>query len=241
MLVKRFALFALALVILLLCLFLISRSTSFQLFGELYDRAEVTDKRIAMTFDDGPWNKAITRNVLAELADLDIPATFFVNGKAMQDNPGLAGEIVNAGHQLGNHSFSHRRMVLMSQEDIAWEVEQTSQLIRAAGYQGEIFFRPPYGKKLFMLPWYLASHDIRTVTWDVAPETYGEPSAKESENIVKKALEKVQPGSIILLHVMGKSNETSRNAIRPMVEALKAQGYQFVGLSELLPRASPRQ
>ena len=107
-------------------------------------------------------------------------------------------KIVAAGHEIGNHSFSHRRMVLVSPGFVKSEIEKTDDLIKKAGYAKEITFRPPYSKKLFVLPWYLSENSRKTVTCDVEPETYAEMSG----DIIKHTLENTGNGSIILLHVM---------------------------------------
>ncbi len=124
-------------------------------------------------------------------------------------------------------------MLFKSPEFIANEIEKTDALLRDIGVSGQILFRPPYGKKLVLLPWYLASHQRVAVTWDVAPENYRQ-IAKDSRAIVQHCLEKVQPGSIILLHVMFDSRHTSMQAVPELIRQLKAQGYQFVTVNELM-------
>ena len=80
-------------------------------------------------------------------------------------------KIVAAGHEVGNHSYSHVRMLLVTPSFVQQEIEKTDRLIRAAGYDREINFRPPYGKKLFALPWYLSKTGRKTITWDVEPDS----------------------------------------------------------------------
>ncbi|MHB1413637.1 MAG: polysaccharide deacetylase family protein, partial [Chloroflexota bacterium] len=104
---------------------------------------------------------------------------------------------------------------------------------RAAGQTGPITFRPPYGKKLLLLPLYLAQTGRVSVMWDVEPDSYPEVAA-DPERIVAHVSERVQPGSIILLHIWPESRAASREAIPSLVSALKEQGYTFVTVSELL-------
>src|SRR5512142_2302821 len=95
------------------------------------------------------------------------------------------------------------------------EIQETNRLIRDSGYAGDITFRPPNGKKLFGLPWYLAQHNITTITWDVEPDTYvtlPEGDAK-SQALVSYALQHTRPGSIILLHPFCDSCTSDRQAI----------------------------
>ena len=147
-----------------------------------------------------------------------------------------AKKIVSAGHELGNHTYSHERMLLVSPSFVKQEIESTDKLIRDAGYQGEILFRPPYGKKLFSLPYYLSKTGRKSITWDIEPDSFPE-IANDSDKIVKYVLAKTQPGSIIILHVMYPSRKTSMQAVSKIVDGLKAQGYSFKTVSELLTMA----
>ena len=106
-------------------------------------------------------------------------------------------------------------------------------MIRQAGYQGTIHFRPPYGKKLILLPRYLAKNARKTITWDVEPESYPEIDA-DSNRIVQHVLANTRPGSIILLHVMYQSRAESRKSVRGIVSGLKREGFSFKTVSEML-------
>jgi peptidoglycan/xylan/chitin deacetylase (PgdA/CDA1 family) len=211
-------------------LFEVSKSRTFQFFGTLVDRVDTTEKIVALTFDDGP-DPAGTHAILDTLKSRQVPATFFLIGRDMAAHPDLARDIAAAGHELGNHSFSHDRMIGVTPSWVADEVEATDALIRAAGYHGEILFRPPNGKKLFALPHYLAEHHRTTITWDVAPDSDGTPDAATVESAV---LGQVRPGSIVLLHAMYGSRGQTRQAIGPVLDGLKQRGYRFVTVSQLL-------
>lgn len=111
---RRAALWSLAGIVLLLLLaysaLLLSRSRTFQLFGGIVHRVDTCDKVVALTIDDGPA-PGLTEALLAVLHRHGARATFFLIGADMERHPELARAIANAGHQIGNHSFSHRRMV----------------------------------------------------------------------------------------------------------------------------------
>jgi len=124
-------------------------------------------------------------------------------------------------------------MVLKSPSFIKEEIEKTDQLIRMTGYSGEINFRPPNGKKLVILPYYLSQHNRKTITWDIEPDSFPE-IANNSDQMVRYVVANTRPGSIILLHVMYSSRQESVNAIKGIVTGLKAQGYNFKTVSELL-------
>ncbi len=105
----------------------------FQLFGGITDQVETKQKVVALTFDDGP-----TKNVDKILPLLDqyhVKATFFLIGNEIEKNPVEAKKIVSAGHQIGNHTYSHQRMVFKSPSYIKAEIEKTDKLIREAGFR----------------------------------------------------------------------------------------------------------
>lgn len=218
--------------VLLLAVWKLSSSVQFQLFGELVHKVDTEQKLVALTFDDGP-TPHYTTDILQLLDLYQVKATFFVTGSETQRYMTQAKQIVAAGHQLGNHSWSHQRMLFMSLDEINREIEGTDQQIRAAGYQGEILFRPPYGKKLLLLPWYLAENNRVSIMWDIAPETFDEDS-EDPQTMAAQVLEQVQPGSIVLLHLMYKNRDASRAALPLIIKGLKQKGYTMVRLSDLL-------
>jgi peptidoglycan/xylan/chitin deacetylase (PgdA/CDA1 family) len=206
-------------------------SRSFQLAGRLVERVDTAEKVVALTLDDGPT--ALAPDVLRVLADADVPATFYLNGRDLAAHRDFGRAIAAAGHEIGNHTYSHRRMVFVTPGTVAAEVERTDDEIRRTGYRGPITFRPPYGKKLWTLPKYLSDHDRTTVTWDVEPDSAPDASA---DQIVTHTVDAVRPGSIILLHVLFEGRSASRAAIPRMVAKLRADGYRFVTVSDLIAR-----
>ncbi len=220
-------------------LFEISKSRTFQFFGGITSRVETDKKVVALTFDDAPTD--YSNEVLKIVKQQDVKATFYMIGSETEKHPKEAKAIADAGMELGNHSFSHDRFYLKSQGFIDEEIQKTNRLIRETGYQGEITFRPPNGKKLFGLPYYLTKHNIKTVTWDVEPDTYIDQnlsSEQKTKFIVDYTVENTRPGSIILLHTFCASCVNDREAIRPIIIALKKKGYTFVTVSELLKYSS---
>jgi peptidoglycan-N-acetylglucosamine deacetylase len=210
----------------------LSRARTYQLFGELVARVDTTEKVVALTFDDGPSRIGV-ETVLPLLQEHGIKATFFLIGQSLEENPALGMQLVAQGHEIGNHTYSHRRMVMKSAAFIAEEVTRTDELIRNTGYSGPIYFRPPNGKKLVGLPWYLNRNNRITIMWDVEPESYADVAAS-AEKIVEHIQSRVRPGSIILLHPMALSTGPTRAALPQVLELLQADGYKFVTVSELL-------
>lgn len=213
----------------------LSRSRTFQFFGGIIHHVDTREKRVALTIDDGP-EPGRTEELLSVLRRHDARATFFLIGADIERHPELARAIVAAGHQIGNHSFSHRRMVFKSAEFIRTEVERTNHAIRAIGYDGPMTFRPPFGKKLVGLPYYLRSQGIPTILWDIEPDSHPDVAASP-ERIVAHVIERVRPGSIILLHAMNR--RPSLDAVEPLLVQLAQQGFRSVPLAELLRSGHP--
>jgi peptidoglycan/xylan/chitin deacetylase (PgdA/CDA1 family) len=213
----------------------LARSRTVQLFGTIVHRVPTAERRVALTFDDGPTSARLD-TLLEVLAARGVQATFFVTGKELAAAPDAGRRLVAEGHELGNHSYSHRRMTLVSDETVAAEVETTDSLIRETGFHGPIYFRPPYGYKLFALPRYLARTGRTTVTWNLEPDSYPEVAATAGQ-IVQHVLEGIEPGSIILLHVWYPSRATSLAAVGPLIDSLQARGYRVGPVRALVRRS----
>ncbi|MCF2906272.1 polysaccharide deacetylase family protein [Octadecabacter sp. CECT 8868] len=215
----------------------LSRSTTFMIAGEAIARVETNAPVIALTFDDGPSPRFLG-DVLTTLNEHGTVATFFLVGQDVVAHPELVTQIADGGHELGNHSYSHPRLVLMSPSRVAAEIETTDQSLRNAGYTGAIPFRPPYGKKLVILPFYLARNERPAIMWDVAPED--DPAlAGDADAITDFVLKEARSGSIILLHPMYDSGAATRAALPAILSGLTARGFEFVTVSELLDLRAP--
>lgn len=213
-----------------------AKSRTFQVFGELTWRVETNRRLVALTFDDGPHPAGVSR-LLPMLRQNGVRATFFVTGAELERRPWVGAQLVDEGHELGNHSYSHARMVFKSQAFIASEVDRTDALIRSAGQTGAINFRPPYGVKGIGLPYYLARTGRRTIMWDLEPDS-DTAIASSSEAIAAHVIERAGPGSIVLLHVMYPRRRPSLEAVPAIIEGLRSKGFEFVTVSELLDASS---
>ncbi|WP_127752276.1 polysaccharide deacetylase family protein [Devosia sp. 1566] len=210
----------------------LSNARGFQLFGDIVARLDTDAPVVALTLDDGP-TPAYTQTVLDILNERDVKATFFLTGRESAEHPQQVQAIAAAGHEIGNHSWSHKRMAFMSPASIAEEIESTDVAIRKTGYAGPLHFRPPYGKKLVALPWYLAQHGRTTIMWDVEPEADAADAASP-RSLAEYAIANATNGSIIIMHVMYESRASSRLALPAIIDGLKARGFKFVTVSQLL-------
>ena len=202
-------------------------SRTFQFFGGLTDQVETNQKVVALTFDDGPSKNV--EEILPLLDKYQAKATFFLIGNEIEKYPEEAQQIVNAGHQVGNHTYSHNRMIFKTPSKLKEEIEKTDQLIRKAGFKDEIDVRPPNGKKLVGLPFYLNKHNRDTIMWNLEPDTYYS-SASDKVTYVK---EHIIPGSIILIHPMYDRTGEELKTIEGILKALSDIGYQFLTVNEL--------
>ncbi len=205
----------------------------FQALGKIVPRVNTSRPVVALTFDDGP-NPPYTSELLSVLREKNVKATFFIIGNNLEKFPSLGEDVVRQGHELGNHSYSHHRMIFKSYDFIRSEIERTDQLIRRAGYTGELHFRSPYGKKLFLLPLYLSRVQKKNIFFDVEPDSN---LAASANRIVESVLAQTKPGSIILLHAENKVRLESFKAVAGIIDGLKQKGYHFVTVSELLASA----
>lgn len=148
-------------------------------------------------------------------------------GNDLEQNMDLGQKIVGAGHQVGNHTYSHQRMIFKKPSFIQREIEKTNQLIEESGFSGDIDFRPPNGKKLFLLPYFLNKQGIETITWNLEPDTFYSSVIEK----VSYVTEHVKPGSIILLHPM--YDETVLETLEQILKSLSEEGYKFLTVNEL--------
>lgn len=229
---KRIIIAAASIAALLLVLFGIYKlmnARTFQLFGTLVTHVETDEKTVYLTFDDGPTEKAGL--ILDVLAAHDVKSTFFLIGKEMEAHTELTRQIVEAGHDVGNHSYTHTRLVFLPYHTIKEEVDKTNTIIRNFGYDKEIYFRAPGCKKLFFLPWHLSKIGQTSVIYTLEPES--DPAINtDAASIANHVIENAQEGSIILLHPMYGESEKIAEAVQLIIIGLKEKGYSFGTLSE---------
>lgn len=206
-----------------------------QLFGEAFSRLATNQKVVALTYDDGP-NPPYTHDILDVLNKHHVKATFFVLGKEVEKYPEMTQAIFMNGHEIGNHSWSHEQLIFKSPAFVTEEITKTDRLLRQLGYQDEIHFRAPYGRKLLILPWILSKLNKKHILFDVIPDDWDCTGAEE---IVAQVLKQLQPGSIILFHDGGGDRSHTVAATDDLIQKLKAEGYQFLTISEMLKLELP--
>lgn len=178
---------------------------------------------IALTFDDGP-SKLYTPRILDILEEYNSVGTFFVLGNNVKNNKDTLIRMIENGHEIGNHSYNHKDITTLSDEELYKQIKGTDDLIRnATGYTPSIM-RPPYGtnseeyNKKILKPIILWSID--TLDWE----------NRNTEIIINNILDNVKDGDIILMHDL---YDSTVEAVEKVVPELINRGYQLVTVSEL--------
>lgn len=185
------------------------------------------DKNIALTFDDGP-NPKYTPQVLKILQQNEIRATFFLIGQRAQKYPELVKQINLAGHEIGNHTYSHVMLTKIKSTKIKQEVEKTRDIVYGVTGQNTYLFRPPWGVFDGRSLAELAMRKFDAVLWSVDSRDWSRPGVAV---IKKNILSTVRNGSIILCH---DDHDQIVAALPDIIKNLKEQGYQFVTVPELM-------
>jgi peptidoglycan-N-acetylglucosamine deacetylase len=206
------------------------------LFGKTYWHGDRRRRVVALTFDDGP-NGPCTTRVLDILRREHVHATFFLVGENVRRYRAIAARIVREGHVVGNHSDRHTvPFALEPVAELRAEVDAAEETIRSATGEFPRLFRPPQGLRSPWMMRVLERDSLITVTWDDAP---GDWDPLPVATLVKRAVFDALPGSIILLHdgmnvTHGADQGATVQSLPAIIEGLRARGYRFVTLPELL-------
>lgn len=202
-------------------------------FGPALRRLPDPDHRVALTFDDGP-NPHATPAILDTLQREGVRATFFVLGRHADRWPALVRRMADEGHQVGNHGYLHRKLHRRSPGYVRADLMRGAAAIeRASGVRPRVF-RAPHG---FRSPWVTpiaASLGQRTIGWSLGVWDSARPGTGE---IVRRALEGMRAGSILLLHdgdgydAEGDRMQTAE-ALPRIIDGLRARGLHFSTLPE---------
>ena len=185
-------------------------------------------KRIALTFDDGP--SAFTSRMLDVLEAERVPATFFVVGRNVAGRAALLKRMLAGGHMIGNHSFTHVSLAKADRAALK-QIDDAQAAIEAATGFTPCLIRPPFGLASRSLLRALSARRLTSVLWSVNPQDFRSPGAA---TIRRRVLAGVKPGAIILDHDGGGDRRQTLAAIPSIIRTLKARGYSFVTVTDLL-------
>lgn len=205
-----------------------------------------TNQRVAaLTFDDGP-HEHLTPHLLAALAAHNIHASFFMIGRNAAAHPTLVADVMAAGHEIGNHTWSHGRVVEQDRATVRDEIMRGAQALRSISGRPTRWFRPPRGMVSGDVLSAAAAARNELVLWSV---TRGGPNVRGSAAILDHLVTHLHPGAIIDLHDGTGVRPADANLLRRRHEELAvlprflaqsiAAGYAFVTVSELLRQVAP--
>ncbi len=186
--------------------------------------AEESHKYVALTFDDGPSGRYTSR-LLDGLKERGAKATFLLCGYRIKEYPAETQRIIDEGHEVGNHGYSHRNMQELGRRQIAQEILDTEALLPENCRIR--FLRPPGGCCSDGVRQVAEARNLAILNWSVDPRDWAVQNAAAVEQAV---LKNVTDGDVILLHDMSDSSVT---AALHIIDQLAAQGYEFVTASEL--------
>ena len=196
--------------------------------GHRVSQVNVPGKYVAITFDDGP-SANYTPKVLDILKKHGARATFFVLGENAARNKGILARAVAEGHEIANHTYSHIKMTASGRQTIVDELERTSAIIKDATGFYPTAMRPPYGAiNSNLVDMVYNTYGMHAVLWDVDTRDWQHPGVGK---VVDRAVEKAQPGSIILLHDI---HASTLAAVEQIVTGLQARGFKLVTVSQLI-------
>lgn len=187
-------------------------------------RAGEQEKYVALTFDDGPSGK-FTRRLLAGLEQRDVTATFLLCGYRLKEYPDTAQAIFDGGHEIGLHGYTHDCMGCMTVSKVTQELQDTLKLLPEGCEPG--FLRPPGGRTNAAVIQSARAGGYAILSWSVDPKDW---ATSDKATIVRRVVQQVKDGDVILLHDMSVS---SVEAALEIVDILTGRGYRFVTASEL--------
>lgn len=194
----------------------------------VYNRCEVPAPVVALTFDDGP-SPDHTPRLLDMLKERNIKATFFLVGRCVVSWPHLVKRIADEGHEVANHSWSHPLLTGLSTTGLDSQMKRTHDAIVKACGKVPAHYRPPYGAIRDSQRKYLYdTYGYSTIIWDVDPLDW---KNRNAQKVKDRILAQTRTGSIILCHDI---HGTTVDAMPGTLDALKARGYQFATVSQLI-------
>lgn len=186
----------------------------------------VPSRRIALTFDDGP-HPGWTPRLLSVLKSLNIKATFFLVGKQAAKFPDLVRDIAAGGHDIGNHTYNHRKLTYISKAAQQHEISNCGEMIRDITGKAPHLFRPPGGHYNIQVGRMATALGYRVILWTDNSGDYSSPGVKVIE---RRVIGRARNGGIVLCH---DGIEQTLEALPVIVNTLRKRGYHFVTVDEM--------
>jgi Predicted xylanase/chitin deacetylase len=199
--------------------------------GKLFWAGSAQDRAVALTFDDGP-DEHWTPRILDILKEKNVKATFFVIGQQVQKHPDVLRRIYTEGHVVGDHTFDHADLTKLTPERVDQEIEECATVIRTVIGRTPKLVRPPFGFHNAMVDNTVYARNRVIILWSLDTEDW---TGLDAAAIKARVLPKMRNGYIILQHSgVNPKLGGSVQALPDIIEGLRAQGYTFVTVAELL-------
>ncbi|MGA7294734.1 MAG: polysaccharide deacetylase family protein [Terriglobales bacterium] len=205
-----------------------------QWYGRTFAHGIRGSKRIALTYDDGP-NDPHTLKLLEILAKHNVLVTFFMIGRYVEERPEIARAVAQAGHVVGNHTFTHPLLIFKSAAKTRSELVDCRHALQQAIGEHSNFFRPPFGGRRPSTLRIARDLGLQPVMWNVTGYDWTAPPAARIE---KKVIKQVRGGDVILLHDgghkgMGSDRAQTVIATENLIKQYKDAGYEFVTIEQM--------
>lgn len=206
-----------------------------QWYGRTFTGLAHGTRQLALTFDDGP-NDPHTQRLLDILARHNVHATFFLIGRYVRQRPDIVRAIANAGHAIGNHTFTHPLLIFKSAAEIRRQLSDCRAAIHDAVGEHSNLFRPPFGGRRPAVLRIARELGLEPVMWSVTGYDWNAPAAPVIE---AKVVRRIRGGDVILLHdgghkQMGAGRSQTVIATDHLIARYKSEGYQFVTIPEMI-------
>jgi peptidoglycan/xylan/chitin deacetylase (PgdA/CDA1 family) len=206
-----------------------------QLYGRTFVRAHHASRQIALTFDDGP-NDPHTLNLLDLLARHDVKATFFMIGRFVRERPDIARRVAEAGHAIGNHTYTHPNLIFCSPAQVRLQLEDCERVLADTVGEHSRLFRPPYGGRLPHVMRIARQRGLEPVMWSVSSRDW---TLKTSDAIERQVAARIRGGDVVLMHDGGNQRIGSYRgrtveAVERLIPQFQAKGFEFVTVPELM-------
>jgi peptidoglycan-N-acetylglucosamine deacetylase len=206
-----------------------------QLYGRTFIGLNDGSKLLALTYDDGP-NDPWTPRLLEVLARHGVRATFFMLGRYVRQRPEIARQVAEAGHVIGNHTFSHPNLIFSSPARIQAQIDECHHVLTEAIGEHSKLFRPPFGGRRPDVLSGARRKGLIPVMWSVSAYDW---NAGAPEKVERKVARQVRGGDVILMHdgghlAFGTDRSASVAATDRIIARYKTEGYRFVSVTEMM-------
>lgn len=208
-----------------------------QWYGKAFSGVGRGSRQIALTYDDGP-NDPHTLRLLEVLEKHGVKATFFMIGRFVRERPEIARAVAQAGHVIGNHTFSHPNLIFTAAGETRRQLEECEQALKEVVGEHSRLFRPPFGARRPGTLREARRQGLETVMWSVTGYDWNPKSVEKIEGHVTR---QVRGGDVILLHDgghlgMGADRSFTVTVTDRVIGRYKSEGFKFVTVEEMMKK-----